>query len=429
MRSPRRSRVLSFQSLTSPFHLILLMQSTAIRIAVVGFFTSLCFSFLVFPTLVEPQRINIDPDRFGQLAANIAQGNGFVYEKDGPPVLERTPLYALILAGLFKLVGGYSLQTVQVLQAILHGISSFIIYVIGVRLCERRAAIFAQLLFTFHPIVVWYTARIWVETTQTLILLLVALAMVRLFDMPSVRRALFLGVCMGLGSLTKSTLMLFPFVTLTLLFYRFKDEGLKFGVIILVAAFLVVLPWSLRNYQVTAKFLSVNTSLGFNLIQGDIIGEQWPSFSMTTVEGWSVGKQRVDSVLNSSGDSWESVKGDRTLTAYAVRNYTRHPFAFVWRCVANLFTFWYLSESAVKSLVFGLLQISLVLLAALSFIKMNSPGKKSFLPFIVLCGYLFLVNGLVVGWGRYSMPMIPFLLLIASPLLQTILPQRNETRS
>lgn len=405
------------------------MVPTAIRIAIVGFFASLCFSFFVFPALVESQRVNIDPDRFGQLARNIAQGNGFVYEKDGPPVLERTPMYALILAGLFKLVGGFSLQTVQMLQAILHGISSFIIYAIGVRFYKQRTAILAQLLFAFHPIAIWYTARIWLETTQTLMLLLIALAMIRLFEMPSVKRAVLLGFCVGLGCLTKSTLLLVPFVILALLLYRFKNKGLRLGVITVVATFLVILPWTWRNYQVTSRFLPVNTSLGFNLIQGDIIGERWPSSRMTTIDSWVGGKQRVDSVLNSSRIPWESVEGDRTLTAYALRNYIRYPFAFVWRCVANLSTFWYLSESALKSLLFGLLQISLMFLAVISFVRMNSPTKKSILPLIVLCGYLFFVNGLIVGWGRYSMPMIPFLLFIASPLLQTIPSKRHETGS
>lgn len=405
------------------------MQSTAIRIAVAGFFASICFSFFVLPTLVESQRINLDPDRFGQLADNIALGNGFVYEKDGPGVLERTPLYAFVLAGLFKLTGGLSIQAVQMLHAVLHTFSSFIIYMIGVRLYDRRTAILAQLLFAVHPIALWYTARIWLETTQTLLLLLIAFAMIRLFEMPSVKRAMLLGVCIGLGCLTRSTLLLFPFVILWLLYDRFKSDGLKLGVITFFAAFIVILPWTWRNYQVTSTILPVNTSLGFNLLQGDIIGERWPSSTITTMDSWIAGKERVDSALRSSGVPWESVEGDRTLTVHAFRNYLRHPLAFAWRCVANLTTFWYLSESVMKSVLLGLMQIPVLFAAVISLIRMKSSTKKSVLPLILLCSYLFLVGGLIVGWGRYSMPMIPFLLLIASPLLQTIISRRHETRA
>ncbi len=405
------------------------MQSTAIRIAVVGFFASLCFSFFVLPTLVESQRINFDPDRFGQLAVNIARGDGFVYEKDGPAVLERTPVYALILAALFKLVGGFSLQTVQMLQSLLHGISSLLIYAIGLRLYERRTAIIAQLLFAFHPIAIWYTARIWLETTQTLILLVIALAMIAVFEIPSMKRAMLVGLCIGLGCLTRSTLLLFPFVISAFVLYRFRSDGLKFGIIILVATFVVILPWTWRNYQVTSSILPVNTSLGFNLIQGDIIGERWPSSTMTTISSWVAGKARVDFVLNPSGFPWESVEGDRTLTVYAFRDYLTHPFAFARRCVANLSSFWYLSESAAKSLLFGLLQIPLLFVAVISYIRMNSSAKKSILPVVLLCCYALFVSGLIVGWGRYSMPMIPFLLLIASPLLRTIFSRRHETGS
>ncbi len=403
------------------------MQSTAIRIAVIGFIASICFSFFILPVIIESQHINTDPDRFGQLAASIAQGNGFVYAKDGAAVLERTPLYALVLAGIFKLVGGFSLHSVHMLQAMLHGISSFLIYVIGVRLYERRTAIIAQCIFAFNPIALWYTARIWVETTQTLMLLLIVLAMIQLLTQPSVKRALYVGICMGFGCLTKSTLLLFPFVILGVLQYRFKSSGLKWGVIVLGAAILVLLPWTWRNYHVTSSFLPVNTSLGFNLIQGDIIGERWPSSGITTIKSWVEGKTRADSVLDPTGLAWESLEGDRALTAFAVRNYTRHPFDFVTRSVANLSTFWYLSESAVKSWVFGSLQISLLLLAVISYLKMNSSLKKSVLPLVVLCGYVFLVSGLIVGWGRYSMPLIPFLSLAAAPLLQSSFSKRHET--
>ncbi len=401
------------------------MQSTAIRIAVAALIASICFSFFILPALVESQHINVDPDRFGQLADNIALGNGFVYEQNGTQVLERTPLYPLILAGIFKLPGGFSLHSVQMLQAMLHGISSFLIYVIGVHLYERRTAILAQCIFAFHPIALWYTARIWVETTQTLILLLIALAMIQLFELHSMKRAIALGLCIGLACLTKSTLLLFPFIMLLVLLYRFKDGGLKPGVIMLSMTFLVIMPWTWRNYQVTSSFLPVNTSLGFNLIQGDIIGEQWPSYKITTTKSWVVGKGRVDSILNPSRVPWESVEGDRILTTFAIQNYIRHPVDFVWRSVANLSTFWYLSESAVKSWMFGLLQISLLLLAVVSYLRMNSSLKKSVLPLIVLFGYVFLASGLIVGWGRYSMPMIPFLLLVASPFLQTILFRRT----
>ena len=401
------------------------MQSTAIRIAVAAFIASICFSFFILPALVESQHINTDPDRFGQLADNIARGNGFVYEQKGTQVLERTPLYALVLAGIFKLAGGFSLHSVQMLQAVLHGISSFIIYTIGLRLYQQRTAILAELLFALNPIALWYTARIWVETTQTLILLLIALAMIQLFELHSMKRAIALGLCIGLACLTKSTLLLFPFIMLLVLLYRFKDGGLKPGVIMLSMTFLVIMPWTWRNYQVTSSFLPVNTSLGFNIIQGDIIGEQWPSYEMTTTNSWVIGKERVDSILNPSRVPWESVEGDRILTTFAIQNYIRHPVDFVWRSVANLSTFWYLSESVMKSLLFGLLQISLLFTAILSCFKMNSSLKKSILPLIVLCCYLFFASGLIAGWGRYSMPMIPFLSLIASPLLRTIIPRRT----
>ncbi|MEK7670742.1 MAG: glycosyltransferase family 39 protein [Bacteroidota bacterium] len=397
------------------------MQHTAaIRISLLALVASLAFSLLVFPLISETQRANSDPDRFGQLALNIAQGNGFVYEKGGAGVLERTPLYPYIVAGLFKLNDGFSVASVQILQAVLHAITSFVVYLIGLRIYARRTAILAQTVFALHPIAIWYTARIWAETTHTLLLMFVGLALMILLESLSLKRSFLVGLIFGLSCLTKSILLLFPILLLGFLTGRFRSQGMKYGIVVIVAMLAIIFPWTLRNFQISRHVVPVNTSLGFNLIQGDVIGEQWPSENKYMLDYWVAGETRANSILAPYGVPWESGKGDQILCRTALNNYAREPLFLVRRLVANFCTFWHLSESLAKSLLFGIAQMLLMLAACVSSVQMPSAERRTLAPLIALLLYYILVNVAVMGIARYSMPTIPFLLIIAAPLIDKV---------
>lgn len=392
-----------------------MQYSAALKLSALAFAASLTFSFLLFPYLREAQQLNVDPDRFGALALNIAQGHGFAYEPGGAPVVERSPLYAYLLAGLFR-VGGYSLAVVQILQAIFHAATSFILFLLALRLWDRPTAQLAQTIFALHPVALWYTARIWTETTFTLLIASLALALLIVFESPSVKRSVIVGVLLGLGCLTKPVLLLFPVVLLPILAVRFTIAGVKSGMLVLLVALLTILPWTVRNYFVTQSVVPVNTSLGFNLIQGDAIGEAWPSGGAGTLDYWNIAGRRVDSVLASANGRWQSVEADRKLVRVSLEGWSASFVAR--RLLANFCTFWYLSESGMKSATIGLLQGILLLLSFLSYRRQQHAARTALSPVVALLVYYVLATILIVGWGRYSAPIVPLLVLLASPAVE-----------
>jgi hypothetical protein len=103
---------------------------------------------------------------------------------------------------------------------------------------------------------------------------------------------------------------------------------------------------------------------------------------------------------------------------YALQNYSRQPASFVRRTIANFSSLWYLSESSMKSAFIGMLQISLLGVSVISIFMMKRETRMKSLPIILLVAYYVCVNSAIVGWARYSMPMIPFLLLFASPFVE-----------
>jgi len=390
-------------------------HAAALKLSALAFAASLTFSFLLFPALREAQHLNVDPDRFGALALNIAQGHGFAYDPGGAPVVERAPLYGYLLAGLFR-VGGYSLAAVQILQAIFHAATSFMLFLLALRLWDRPTALLAQTIFALHPVALWYTARIWTETTFTLLIASLALVLFIFFESPSFKRSVIAGFLLGLSCLTKPVMLLFPVALLPLLTIRFKMAGVKNGMLLLLTTLLTILPWTMRNYFVTQSVVPVNTSLGFNLVQGDAIGEAWPWGGAGTLEYWNIAGRRVDSVLASVNGRWQSVEGDRKLVRVSLAGWSASFVAR--RFLANFCTFWYLSESGMKSAVIGCLQGIVLLLSFLSYRRLHRTARNALSPIVALLVYYVFATSMVVGWGRYSAPIVPLLVLLASPIIE-----------
>ncbi len=396
-----------------------MQQTTAIRISLLAYLASITFSLLILPRIAGSQRINLDADRFGEVALNLAEGNGFVYEVDGAAVLERAPLYPILVAGVFTLVGGFSIVAVQVYQAILHAVTAFMVFLVGNMISTRRGALISQAVFAFHPIVIWYTGRLWVETTHVFLLVLVLMAFIRLLETPSAKRAALLGAIIGACCLLKPILLLFPLVVLVVMTWRYSVTGFRAGILVYLFMLVVIVPWTWRNYQFTNRVIPVNTSLGFNLIQGDVVGEEWLS-GKEIMDTWDIAKARVDSLLTLSEVSWETAQGDSILVGLSVQRYFHQPNSYIRRSIANFSAFWYLSESQSKSMVVGGLQIFVLMLSLLSTYLMGSEKRRQYLPVFSMVLYYVLVNSAIVGWARYSMPMIPFLLLISSSLVDRI---------
>lgn len=400
------------------------LDRSVLGIGSIAFALSLAFSFLVLPHIVDTHNVNLDADGNGALAYNIYTGAGMKYSPTDPLAVDRGPVYPYLVAALFTLVGGYALGVVQVFQAALHAATTVVLFRIAVRLYDRTTALCAQLLCALHPILLWYTGRIWIETTHAFMLVLAAQTALELYERATLRAALAAGVALGVASLTKSVVMLFPLLLTLLLVRRYRTRGLKYGLIVVGVCSLVILPWTARNYRVAEALVPVHTSLGFNLIQGDVIGERWPDRWCCNLDFWRIGQARVDSLLEPHGiPSFRGVEGDRLLIQTALRRYAEEPWFLPRRTVANFFLFWSLSESPLKSAFYGTLQWLLLFAAFVSCVRQGRTTAP-LTPIIALTLYYIVVHASIVGWARYSMPIIPLLIVLAMPVLTRCMGKR-----
>ena len=378
---------------------------------------SLIFSFLVFPRIQDPLNLNLDPDRNGELGANLYLGNGFVYNGNPTPAVDRGPIYPYILAGIFFLTGGVHVAAVQAFQAFCLGFTCFLAFLIGRKLINGKAGMVAALLCALHPMLIWYTARIWIETVHTLLVALACFAIILCYERPISARAFWTGIAFGVAILTKSILILFPIVFVFLLALKYKKESVRSVVLMLAVILVVVLPWTVRNYVVSKAFVPVHVSLGLNLIQGDAVGEYWTRMPYSTLGLWFKGKEKNDSILSGTQCTPTDPRGDRLLAMASFRQNFSHPLFFIKKSLINFLTLWYLGESKLKSLFLMILQFPLLICTVIASVRLwKACGLAR--PMILLVAYYVVIHALIIGWARYSVPIVPLCLILAAGLLQ-----------
>ena len=377
---------------------------------------SLIFSFIIFPRIQEPLNLNIDPDKCGELAGNIFEGRGYVYNAGASPAIDRGPVYPYIVAGIFRAVGSKSIAAVQIFQALCHGLACLIMFLVARKLFEMRVALWTGILCAVHPMLIWYTSRIWIETVHTLLVATVIISIVLVNERASFERLTFAGLALGVTVLTKSVLILFPLILGVFLVLQRGMEGLRSTFIIIVVSGLVVIPWTYRNHEVSGHFVPVHTSLGLNLIQGDAIGKHWTAMPLSTMTLWQKGFEETNEILKGSGATSTDPEGDRLLTASSLLRSVENPVFFVKKVLINGLTFFYLSESPVKSIFLMLVQFPLVVLVLTAVVR-SWKAAPNIRPIVLLVVYFFLCHAFIVGWARYSVPIVPACLLLASSVL------------
>jgi hypothetical protein len=88
------------------------------------------FSFVIFPYLAGPLALGKDPDHFGKLAQNWADGKGYVYYKGSEPTTWQEPAYPILLAAVY-IVFGNQFPAAIIIQSLIGGLVCLVMYYIG----------------------------------------------------------------------------------------------------------------------------------------------------------------------------------------------------------------------------------------------------------------------------------------------------------
>ena len=224
-----------------------------------------------------------DPLTYDQLARNLLAGRPYVgasfYFPTGTenPTAYWDPLYPLLLAGIYALVG-HDLLAVRVVHVVLGMASCGLLYVLGRSIFGPRIGLLGAGFAAIYPFFIYYTGQILTETLF-IFLVLTLLTLARAIAQRRIRgtlAVLALGITAGLTVLTRAEALYFAVIVIVVLGWwsaplHGRTHGgatLRARLISLIALVVVfattLLPWVGFNY---ARFdrLFVTTKLGYNL--------------------------------------------------------------------------------------------------------------------------------------------------------------------
>jgi hypothetical protein len=208
---------------------------------------------------------------YDAIARSLASGHGFSRTAD-VPTASRPPLYPILLAGVYRIVGPRA-EWGKAFQILLGGAIVLLAYLLARRFFPDRAALAAAAIVAFNPSLIFISSYLLAENIYIVLLLsfLVLFAGERTKPLSYAVCAAG-GVMLGLSSLARPNA--FPFALFAAASFLLFGEGtrgtrLAKSIVMLAAVFAVVAPWAVRNEMRLGKPVLFTTHGGITFYQGN----------------------------------------------------------------------------------------------------------------------------------------------------------------
>lgn len=402
---------------------------TRFIVPLVGLTTSLLVVVVLWRTqgLIDNRP---DPYWFSKMAESLVSGEGWA--KYGSLLHRRTPGYPLMIAGLYS-VFGVQVVAVQLTQCLLFAGTCWLVQDIGRRLFSAKVGLLAGLLCAVHPSLLRYVPDLHLETLLTFLFTLSTWLGCRFFEKPSLSRGVTLGISWGLASLTKAVVMLYPavFAGLWWLSQRRRSDArtasspkaLAPVAVALLSMALTISPWTIRNYVVTGHFVPITTGLNDAVLRSyvfsrtEFITLQKPPYTdaENEVNAW------FRELCAKEGAVWEAddLQTEKILGKAAKERVLASPLAFLKKSFTGIFTFWYQMTSLPNSLAAGAMALVAWAFAAVGLHRSWRERRPAWLVLAPILYLNFLLAALL-SLGRYSVPVLPCLVVLAAFGLSTL---------
>jgi len=185
----------------------------------------------------------------------------------------RPPLYPFSLALIYA-AAGVRLPAVRLTQALLGALSVWFLILLARRMAGESAALLAGLLAALDLSLIHLSGVFLSENLYIPLSLLLLLFLIRGFEEGKAGYCLLGGLCGGLAALCRPALLPFLFLSAILPGASVRGRkakilsGMKGWALMILAAALVVAPWTVRNYRVLGRVVPVSTNGGVMLWMG-----------------------------------------------------------------------------------------------------------------------------------------------------------------
>jgi len=399
--------------------------------------TGLLMGFVVFrvQSLVDQ---NTDPYFFGGMGKSIADGNGF--EGFGSLITRRAPLYPIVIGGVYAVFGDHQ-KLIVLLHVLMFSGTCVLAYDMGRRLFNHRTGVIAGFVCALHPMLLRYIPNLHLETQLTLLITLTAWLTIRFYERPTVAAGALVGLASGAAALTKAVALLYPalFVAGIILACRAarrrgeqRPTPWKPILAIFVVMGCLILPWTARNYRSSGHFVLISSGTsdaflrGFIFTETDYITLRRPPYT----DAENASNAYFEALAEAEGTVWErdDYETDQILNKEAKRRLFAEPGPVLRKSVIGVFTFWYQLTSLKNSLLALVLALGAWFFAVIGWRQARREQRPAWLLMLPVL-YLNLVLALLLALGRYSVPILPALIVMSAFGVDTLLDRRAARRA
>jgi hypothetical protein len=240
----------------------------------------------------------------------------------------------------------------------------------------------------------------------------------------------------------------YPLVVLLLLWWTlgrsWRQVMPHFAVFCSVFA-IVLLPWVVRNYLVFQAFIPGSSHSGDSFYQGNVSLTQ-PDYARyrSTEEAMLVLRQTLEARFGPTPDHLDlntyvkakelnEYEFDRIAFAEAIEIIRRFPDRYVLASLVRLTRFWLgvrfidlLLQGRASPWAYQVPAVNglLLILAAVAVVCFRGAWLRSAVPLIVLVAYTTALYAATLAIARFSVPIIPYVLIFAAYTIVRLLPER-----
>ena len=222
-------------------------------------------------------------DVYLELARNLAHGNGYVFEKEGPHVFHRSPLYPFILVPITLFPLSLQRPILILVQSLMVGGICALMFNFSVRLFNLKAAKISIIVFLLYPWVYWNTKNPMTPILQGfLYLYLIDLIYKEVITNIKYSRKkiqhnllptwLLIGITGALLALTHGSMIAASGIWIFLYFlvglYKRKFYMIAHSMAAGVICIMLISPWTYRNWVAFNRFIPVSSGAASGYFHG-----------------------------------------------------------------------------------------------------------------------------------------------------------------
>jgi len=185
----------------------------------------------------------------------------------------KAPLYPYFLSFIYSF---YELNYhyVRIAQALISALTCVMTFNIGKKIFSRGVGIIAAIICALSTVMIFYSGVLLPQTLFTFFVTLLIYKLIVTEDNPTTRNIIITGIVFGIAALINEEILFFaPFMILGYIFskrHRYNmAERTKLWFMILALSLIVIIPYTMRNYLYTYRFVLITSTNGENLWIGN----------------------------------------------------------------------------------------------------------------------------------------------------------------